>query len=99
MVPAFSYIDEISESVIEVRYIYREKENRLNHRTDVGDVFCHSLALDKEINRAHIHKKRFLSLAFSGHCDASKLQRRRRLLSYRYIDRQGRKKSSRTYSE
>jgi hypothetical protein len=51
------------------------RENRLNHRTDVGDVFCHSLTSVEEISLAHIHKKRFLSLSpsFSGHC-----RRRRR---------------------
>lgn len=53
------------------------RKNRLNHRADVGDVFCHSLTLGEEISLAHIHKKRFLSLSlspsFSGHC-----RRRRR---------------------
>jgi hypothetical protein len=39
----------------------RERENRLNHRADVGDVFCHSLTRGEEISLAHIHKKRFLS--------------------------------------
>jgi hypothetical protein len=40
-------------------------ENRLNHRADVGDVFCHSLTRGEEISLAHIHKKRFLSLSLS----------------------------------
>jgi hypothetical protein len=71
-------------------------ENRLNHRADVGDVFCHSLTSGEEISLAHIHKKRFLSLSLPHSLaiaddDAAKLQRRRSL-SYRNIDHQGRKK-------
>ncbi len=84
------------------QHIYRgkERENRLNHRADVGDVFCHSLTRGEEISLAHIHKKRFLSLSpsFSGHC-----RRRRReiatssfvILSVHRSSRE--KEKSRTY--
>ena len=58
VVPVSSCINEISESVIEVStYAADRRENRLNHRADVGDVFCHSLTCSEEISFAHIHKK------------------------------------------
>jgi hypothetical protein len=72
------------------------RKNRLNHRADVGDVFCYSLTRGEEISLAHIHKKRSPSLSLPHSLaiaddDAAKLQRRRRSLSYRNIDHQGRK--------
>ena len=81
----FLYAGKISESVIEVSmYIEEtrnERKNRLNHRADVGDVFCHSLTRGKEISLAHIHKKRFLP-SFSGHC---RRRRRREIATLSFV--------------
>ena len=65
-----------------------------------GEAFRHSLTSKEEISLAHIHKNSFSSLALSqlqslANAGVAKLQRRRRRrrwLSYRSIDHQGRKK-------